>query len=475
MLLPVSLWAQQGRVIVLENADALEGKVIDGEEVREFTGNVRISQEQVRIRCDRAVQFLGSARIVMTGNVRVHDDSMTITAPRGIYYTGVRRAEAFERVTLDDGTSRLEADYGVYDVDPRTAFFRSRVVAFDTGSVMNADSIRYDRTRKFMHAMGAVVIYNKADAMTISGGDFEHDGMTGFSRMTLDPVLIKVDTAGAAMPDTLVVRSLVMEAYQDSTRRLVARDSVEIARKDLAGRAGTVRFFLNGDSIQFHQSPILWYQETQVTGDSITVFLRTRSLEQIVVLGNAFAASRSDSAFPERLDQMAGETMFIRFAARKLQRIDLDTRAVSLYHLYEDSVANGLNKTSGDRIAMMFEAGRAQSIRVAGGVEGQYFPENMVERREKDYSLPGLRWRTDRPVMRATDVSRARTLRIPLPGMPSEPARPGVSRTLRIPLPGMPIKPAQPDVSRTLRIPTPGMPIEPARPGVSRARTLPIQ
>jgi len=413
LLLPVSLWAQQGKMVVLENADALEGKVVNGEEVREFTGNVRISQERVRIRCDRAVQFLTSGRIVMTGNVRVHDDSMTITTPRGIYYAVERRAEAFERVTLDDGTSRLEADYGVYDVDPRTAFFRSRVVAYDTGSVMNADSLRYDRTRKFMHAMGAVVIHNTADAMTISGGNFEHDGLTGFSRMTRDPVLVKVDTAGAALPDTLVVRSLVMEAYQDSSRRLVARDSVEIVRRDLAGKAGTVRFFMKGDSIHFRQAPVLWYQETQVTGDSITVFLHARSLEQITVMGNAFAASHSDSAFPARLDQMIGETMVIRFAARKLQRIDVDIRAVSLYHLYEDSLANGLNKTSGDRIAMMFEAGRARSIRVAGGVEGQYFPENMVERREKEYALPGLQWRTDRPVMRAADVSPARTLRIP--------------------------------------------------------------
>ncbi len=413
LLLPVSLWAQQGKVVVLENADALEGKVVDGEETRELTGNVRISQERIRIRCDRAVQFLASGRIVMTGNVRVHDDSMTITTPRGIYYSEARRAEAFERVRLDDGTSRLEADYGVYDVDPRTAFFRSRVVAHDTGSVMNADSLRYDRSRKFVHAMGAVVIYNKADAITISGGSFEHDALTGFSRMTRDPVLVKVDTAGSGVPDTLVVRSLVMEAYQDSSRRLVARDSVEIARGDLAGRAGTVRFFLKGDSIHFRESPVLWYQETQVTGDSITVFLAARSLERIVVVGNAFAASRSDSAFPARLDQMIGETMVIRFAARKLQRIDVDSRAVSLYHLFEDSLANGLNKTSGDRITMMFEAGRARSIRVAGGVEGQYFPENMVERREKEYALPGLRWRGDRPVMRAADVSPARTLRIP--------------------------------------------------------------
>ena len=393
--------AQTSKLTLLDHADSLVALVIDGEDVRELSGHVQIRQENVTILCDRAVRFLSSGKVLLTGHVIVHDDSMTITAPRGVYFRDTRHAEAYDRVTLDDGVSHVEADFGAYDVDPRIAFFSSRVVARDTSSVLTADTMTYERNRKLMHAMGRVRVINEQDAVTISGGDLIHDGVARSSRVTLSPVLVKYDSTTGGAIDTLIVHSRVMESYQDSTRRLRATDSVAFVRKDLAGRAGSVLFHTAGDSLELRHSPILWYQETQVTGDSINVYLKKRILDRILVMGTAFAVSRSDSSHPERFDQLAGETLTMQFRDRVLRQIDVDVHAFSVYHLYEDSLANGLNKASGDRIIMFFADGRAKSIRVAGGVEGQYYPEPMVHRREREYQLPGLLWRVDRPRLRA--------------------------------------------------------------------------
>jgi lipopolysaccharide export system protein LptA len=392
---------QTSKLIVLEHADSLVALVIDGEDARELSGHVVIRQDSVTIHCDRAVQFLSSGKVLLTGHVIVRDDSMTIRAPRGAYFRDTRHAEAYDRVTLDDGVSHLEADFGTYDVDPRIAFFRSHVAARDTSSVLTADTLRYERNRKLMHATGRVRVINERDAVTITGGDLIHDGVVRSSCVTRSPVLVKYDTTAGGAIDTLIVHSRVMESYQDSTRRLRATDSVVFVRKDLAGRAGSVLFHTAGDSLELRRQPILWYQETQVTGDSINVYLAKRSLDRILVMGTAFAVSRSDSSHPERFDQLAGETLAMQFHERVLRQIDVDIHALSVYHLYEDSLANGLNKASGDRIVMSFAEGRAKSIRVSGGVEGQYYPEPMVHLREREYQLPGLFWRDDRPALRA--------------------------------------------------------------------------
>jgi hypothetical protein len=344
------------------------------------------------------------------GHVVVEDDSVTMTAPRGFYYRDARRAEGFGEVRLTDGTSTLEAAYGEYLVDPRLAFFRTRVVAHDSTSIMNADSARYDRNRKFTEAWGRVVLYQKEDGVTISGGRFEHDAVRQYSRMTDAPVLVQRDTTGDTV-DTLVVRSRVMESFRDSTRLMVAHDSVQIVRRDLAGIAGTVTFFTRGDSILMRTGPVLWYEETQVTGDSINVYMRSRALDRIRVMGNAFALSESDTGFSGRYDQLSGESLVMQFVRKRLQRIDVEVRATSLYFVYEDSAANGINKTSGDRIVMEFADGKAESIHVYGGVEGQYFPEPMVKRRVEEYRLPGFLRLDTRPRMRATDCGSDRTLR----------------------------------------------------------------
>ncbi len=383
--------------MVLDHADTLFVRMVDNEQVQELIGNVRMLQGNVRITCDRALQYKSTGDVALHGHVVVTDDSLTLTAPRGNYFRADRRAEGFDRVELDDGTTHLSAAHGRYLVDPRRALFRTNVVVHDSASVITADSLTYDRNTRISQAYGHVTVTNEPDHVTIYGGYLENDPYREYSRVTQSPLLLQIDTSDTGQLDTLFVRSGVMESYRDSVKRLVATDSVRILRADLAASGERVQFFTTGDSIQLRMSPAVWYQRTQVTGDSINVYLRARQLHRVHVMGSAVAISQSDSLFPSRLDQLTGEQMDLAFAARRLSGIDVETRAISIYHLYEDTLANGLNRTSGDRIVMEFRNGKLRRIRIIGGVEGDYFPENMVRNREREYRVPGFLVREDRP------------------------------------------------------------------------------
>jgi len=388
-------------------ADTLNGKVIDGEPARELIGHVLLTQERTRVTCDRALQYMRTGKFFLEGNVVVTDDSMTLRAPRGAYYQAERRAEAFDHVHLDDRTTNLTAEYGEYFGEPRRAFFRDHVVVVDSSSVIRSDSLTYWRATRRSLATGHVRVHSPADRLTIYGGHLDHDPERLYSRMIVDPVMVQLDSASGGGFDTLQVRAISLEAYRDSTHRLIARDSVRMVRSDLAATCRYVCFYTRGDSMHLRQNPVIWYEKTQVSGDSINVYLLKRKLERLVVTGNAFAASRSDSLRPERIDQITGDTLMMRFGAAGLQRMDVEGRAISLYHLYDDTLANGLNKTSGDRIVTHFAEGKAQTITVYGGVEGQYFPENLVHSREQDYALPGLLWRTNRPRRMPVDADHS--------------------------------------------------------------------
>ena len=408
-LAPEVGYPQSGKVIVLEHADSLVGKVIDGQDARELIGNVRFSQENVHVSCDRALEFRASGRVHLTGNVVVRDEEVTLRAPRGMFYREERRAEAFEDVQLDDGRSKLTARYGEYFVEPKRAFFRGEVVVQDSATTLRSDSLIYFRTEKRSIALGSVEIHNSTDNLTIKGQHFESLNNQQFSRMTMNPVMVQFDTSLAGEVDTLVVRSRVMESYQDSVKCLVAIDSVRIVRSDLASVAGLAVFYTKDDSILLRKSPLIWYQQTQVSGDSINVYLEQRRLKRVLVMGNAKAISRSDSLHPERFDQITGKQIQMHFERQMLERIEVETQAISIYHLYEDSLANGLNMTSGDRMTILFDRGKVKSIAVYGGVEGQYIPENMVKGREREHTIPGFHWREDRPIVHAEELAFRRT------------------------------------------------------------------
>jgi lipopolysaccharide export system protein LptA len=391
---------QDSLVFVVHNADSLQIRMINGEAVRIAVGHVFISQGRVQISCDRALQFVERGVINLDGNLVIRDERTTMRAPRGIYHKNDRRAEAFDGVVLDDGQVRLTSEYGEYLAEPRIGFFRGNVKVVDSVSTVTSDSLTYFRNTQESIAEGRVRIVNETEHLTITGGKLEHDSGTQFSRMVFNPVLIQRDSLPAGGVDTLVVRSETMEVYRDSVKRFVAIDSVKMVKARMAGLAGFAVFYTQGDSILLRRSPMVWYEETQISGDSMNVYLIRRKLRRVDVLGNAGAISRSDSLHPERLDQIVGDTMRLSFGDTALSRIEVDVHAISLYHVYEDSLGNGLNKISGDRIVMHFSGGKVNKIRILGGVEGQYVPENLARNREKEYALPGLVWRTDRPRLR---------------------------------------------------------------------------
>ncbi len=401
LLLLFSCWsvafAQDSKVVILDHADSLVGMVIDGQQVRELIGNVRIRQGQTTIACDRALEYRETGTVFLNGHVVLTDDSVTIRAPRGTFYREPRRAEAFEDVSLDDGKVQLHSRYAEYQIGIRKAFFRDNVEVHDSTSTLFADSLTYFRDEKRSVATGNVRIRYAADNVTITGGYVENWANRDFSRVMVHPVFMQIDTTIYGDLDTLIVRSKVMEAYRDSTQHMIAIDSVRIVRADLAARAGRADFYTKADSILLRRSPVIWYEATQVTGDSVDVLLEKRLLKLVRVMGRAFALSLSDSLHTQKVDQLSGETMNMHFAQKKLNMIDVENRSTSVYHLYEDREPNGLNKISGDRIIMEFVNGKIGSIRIYGGVEGQYFPERLVKEKEEDFHLPGFVQRTDRP------------------------------------------------------------------------------
>ncbi len=407
-LLCAPVRAQTGKLIIVENADSLVGRVIEGEAVRELIGNVRFSQENIHVSCDRALQFIESGRVDLSGNVIVRDDSITMRAPVGTYHRDSRTAEAFRDVSLDDGHVRVTAGYGQYFVDPKIAAFRTNVVVRDTGSIVLSDSLTYFRQERRSVALGNVSIYSRADNVTITGDHLENLASPPYSRVTGAPVLIQFDTSAAGRIDTLVVHSRVMESFTDSVRRRVATDSVEISRGGLSAVAGRAVFFTEGDSITLRIAPIVWYLQSQINGDSIDVYLQKRKLSHVKVRGDAMAVSRSSPRWPGRFDQMTGGKMDLYFADQELQRIRVEGQATSLYHLYEDTTANGMNRTSGDSLVMGFEGRKVASITVYGGVEGRYVPEKLLRGHEREYLLTGFNWHEERPRARREDF-RART------------------------------------------------------------------
>jgi lipopolysaccharide export system protein LptA len=394
--------AQQDKTVHLEHADSLIGLVVDGEQARQLVGNVIFTQGTIEVRCQRAIQYLATNRIALEGTPELRDGKMHMVATRGMYYADTKTAEGFDRVMIEESTTTLKARYGKYFANEKKAYFDTDVSVEDNQSVLTSNQFTYFRDDQRTIADGNVKIRSYKNNLTIFGDHFENFKKTKFSRMTGHPRFMQIDTASAGRYDTLNVEGGILESYQDSTERLVARDSVHIRRGTLVAEAGHCVMFTELDSLVLRKAPFVWYADSaaernQLSGDSIFIKLFHRKLQSVNVRGSAFAISTTDTLYPARFNQMSGEEIIFHFDSSKIRQIDVDKTATSMYYLYEDGKGNGMNKTTGDHVTLVFRKGKFDKLKALSGVEGQYFPEKMIRSHEEDYNLTGFNWREPKP------------------------------------------------------------------------------
>jgi lipopolysaccharide export system protein LptA len=303
----------------------------------------------------------------------------------------------------------LTADLGDYYTEENKAIFRNHVRVKDESSTIVCDELTYYEKRRESIAVKNVRVLNPGNNLTLYGDHLVHSDSLQYSRMTEQPYVMQIDTASNGDIDTLEVRSIVMESYNDSTGRLFATDSVQIVKGKLAARCALAKYFRTQGVMDLTVDPVVWYDDNQLTGDSISLFLENGKLNRAHVRGRAFAVSPSDSLFPLRSNQLSGQRMVFSFADSKLRRVDVEQNAISLYFMYDGKEPNGVNRTSGDFISMTFAAGKPEVIRVRKGVEGSYAPEEMVIKDQKKYNLDGFRLRTNRPQRKMNGLWKLKT------------------------------------------------------------------
>jgi lipopolysaccharide export system protein LptA len=394
--------AQQGNLIELRYADQLEGKVINGEDVRELTGHVHFVQMPdsggpVHVWCDRALRFTLQNKMEMYGNVKMVQDSVTIRTKEGVYYGNQRMMHTHTGVQLERGKSVLTAQIGEYFVEEKRSDFSGNVILVDSSSTIWCDKLQYFQKEARSIAMGNVHAFQYGSALNIYGDSLVHLEQQKFSHVLKHPRLVKIDTATNGTIDTMVIISKEMKSYKDSLERFIAIDSVQMAKSDLSARCALATYYVSDELMTLQTHPMLWSGDNQITGDSMRIRMENKKLRSLWVKNHAVAVSRADSIRTDRFNQLTGRELTMYFRNDKLEQIDVQRNATSLYYTFDKKDPNGANKSSGDRIFIDFVKGEIDRIKVVGGVQGQYFPEKMINKHEADYNLDGFRWYPNRP------------------------------------------------------------------------------
>jgi len=458
-LLTLPLYSQEK--IELKNADQLTGNVVDGKTVREATGNVIIQQGNITAYCNSATQYIDENYVDLRGNVRIIQDTVTLLTSRGTYYGNDKRATGSGGITLKDPNATLTASSGVYYFNDARAIFNGNVHVVNADYDITSDKLTYLRNTEDSFAEGNVVVttdsavitaekvdflkrqgkslaYNNARLVSDStivtsdtlinfsfekrsvasgrvkiesqnnntivyGDHLENFEVRNYTKVTGNARLIQIDE-----PDTLFIYSRIMEAYRNDPEYYVATDSVETIRGDFLSKSGLSTFYADSETVSLSLNPIVWQEESQMTGDSIYADLPGKKLQTIYIKklenlpGSKYSfviSQNADQGFYDRYNQVKGTDITMHFLDEQISRVDVTGSSQSIYFTFENLKANGVNRAEGKNMIINFdETEQVSKIMIDSDPVGQYIPE--VRLSAENLILPGFLFRDDKPVRR---------------------------------------------------------------------------
>lgn len=423
--------AQEKKDFVKVVGDSLVGKLVQNENVREVIGNVVITQGNVRATCDKAIQYLKRNEIELFKNVVITQDTITLFTERGFYFSDTKIAKSDTNILLNDGHILLSASSGVYNTNIERADFRGNVKLIDSAStltsnhliyfnnedkavavgnvsiadsssVMFSDSLIHYRNEKKTFGYKDVVIKSDDKNVTLTGQYFEDYKTENYTKISGNPILMQIDTNDTKL-DTLLISSKIMEAISFPTEIFIATDSVEVWRNDFSSVNKRSIFYRDEDKISIFkddetkQRPILWYENSQMVGDTVVIFLDSTTIKKIEVIEDAFVLSQNE--FSEfRYDQVSGDTIYLHFNDSTLARTEVYGKVLSIYYMYEDGESSGLIQSSAEKAILYFENNEIVNVKMYGSPVSEFHPEKLIKGKELDFTLPSFIIYKNKPI-----------------------------------------------------------------------------
>ena len=145
--------------------------------------------------------------------------------------------------------------------------------------------------------------------------------------------------------------------------------------------------------------------EQKVKGKIIELSFKNQKIESLQVLqnGTIFSANYGYEKIDEnknaveKVDILKGKLINVKMNDNVISEIELIGMASSLIHLYEDSLYQGTNEISGDKITLRLKNNNATTLESEGGVIGQFNPSATNISQEKvDYKGRRVEFDTNR-------------------------------------------------------------------------------
>ena len=350
-------------------------------------------------------------------NVEVYSPKYQMYTDTLFYNTGIEKMWFQGPTTIINKENVLEGKRGYYLVNEDHVYLYQRPYMHNETQQMWSDSIFYDRNRGLAQAYNQVDMIDTSYQVIMRGDYVEMWENKGFSFATDSAYAISYDGG-----DSLYIHGDTLFMYFDKEKeeaeKLIARRNVRFFKSDMQGKCDTLTYLKADSIIQMRVAPILWAEDSQLTGTDIDIKLKDHNVDWVLQKGNAFIISK-DSI--EGYNQIKGTDIMSRFKNGNIHRVNVDgTKAETIYWIRDDDGGLiGIDVSNSATMVIEMEKRSVSIIKSFKEINETMYPEDDLK--ENDRYLSGFKWHEEaRPVDR-NDIFRRIEAEMPKVAAPTEP------------------------------------------------------
>ncbi|TXC81442.1 OstA-like protein [Luteibaculum oceani] len=260
------------------------------------------------------------------------------------YSTEIKQSYFYGPTTITSDSNTIYCNAGWYNTETNKSSFYNRAIISSPEQKLEGDSLYYDRNTGLGKAFGNIVITDTINNFMVTGERAfsynEGDSSIIPSRPLLYHFMGK---------DTLLVSSDTVYTKQvnDSNKQVFAFHNVLFHKSDVQGKCDTIIFDERFQRLDMIDSPILWSDKNQITGDKISLFVKEEVIDRLFIPKNAFIGEQVDG---EIFNQIKGKNLTAFFKDGDIYKVEIRGNGESIYHALEegvDSLGKAINILAG--------------------------------------------------------------------------------------------------------------------------------
>ena len=285
----------------------------------------------------------------------------------------------------------LFGNYGWYNTETEFVYLDSRATLKNKEQSMTADTMFYNKKTGYAKALSDVIIEDTTNKAIIKGEYAELWKSLGKCMITDNLRAIYYEEA-----DTLFAKADSMYVYFDTIsndiQHVKAFNNVRFFRTDIQGKCDSLHYALADSMVYMRTLPVIWAEDSQLTGDSINIKVRERAIENLLMYPNAFVIQQ-DSI--KGFNQVKGKQITVYFKDKDIKNMYNKGNAETVYWLRDDDGSLiGVNFSQSSEMDIIIKNRQISEIKFYKNIKETLYPEEQLK--DNMEYLKGFLWQEDK-------------------------------------------------------------------------------